>query len=340
MSERPLLRVVSPEPRELDRAAAWVEGWRGAADQADWCVAVEGALASGCTRGELEASAMTAAERRAIHLARQAERARAVLAQPDPAAGQELRERTRRLAILSLSAVAHLVAFAVLAWAVADLEPRPRPADHEHLFEARAVVPVEIEEPTPAPTKPEVVREPSEPAKERPEPPRRPSSPTPAEAEHDHRHTEQSEPAPYELEGFELSSEGELAAGAGGGEAWGRPGGRGVGSGAGGGPAEPEPSETPRSVKPDELASPRGGFVKPEYPLELERRGVEGTVLVKVWIDEHGHVIDVEVVRSSGHEALDHNALMAARRQDWVAATRGGRAVPSTRRYRINFTLD
>jgi protein TonB len=80
-------------------------------------------------------------------------------------------------------------------------------------------------------------------------------------------------------------------------------------------------------------------LLEPEYPPELERNGIEGSVLVKVWIDEHGHVIKAEVVESSGEESFDHNAIMTAQRQEWTAAIREGEGVASTRRYRVHFRL-
>jgi len=331
------LRVLPDPDSPRGRAEALAAAWARDAEQADWCVDAEVALAAGCTHanlGELGLGAMPAGERRAIHLTRQRIRAQAILAAAEPE--HEQRERARRWAIVIGSAVLHAVGFIVLATAVADLQPRSRPATHEHLFEARAIVPIEA--PVAAPEQPPATELSSQPEAAQPTPK---STPQPRQHKPAHDHAEPkaaaSESAPYELQGFELSSHGELAAGESGGESWGRPGGKGTGTGAHQHGDEQPPK--PAASKPDVPASPRGRLLEPEYPPELERKGVEGSVLVKVWIDEHGHVIKAEVVESSHEESFDHNALMAAQRQEWTPAVRGGEAVASTQRYRVHFRL-
>lgn len=319
----------SPEGRAEALAGAWARG----ADQADWCVDASMAVAAGCTSFDSGVATIPASERRAIHLARQGIRARAILAAAEPGAEHERRERVRRWAIVIGSVVLHAVGFVVLATAVADLQAKPRPATHEHLFEARAVVPIEPMPVSLAPTKAEAQLEETPVAARQPRPTPRPDRKPSKPAD-----TSSDEPAkssePYELRGFELSSEGELASGEHG-ERWG--GGGGSDSGSGSGAAE-APNE-PAASKPDVAASPRGRLLEPEYPPELERKGIAGSVLVKVWIDEHGHVIKAEVVESSGEESFDHNAVMTAQRQEWTAAVHDGEPVASTRRYRVHFRL-
>jgi hypothetical protein len=176
--------VDSAEPtRTQDEtlAAAWARG----ADQADWCVDASVTLAAGCVSADSGVTTMPASERRAIHLARQGVRARAILAAAEPGPAHERRERTRRWAIVIGSAVLHAVGFVVLATAVADLQPRPRPATHEHLFEARAVVPIE---PAPVSVAPvEEQAQPDEPPIAAPQPrspsrQRKPSAPADAQS--------------------------------------------------------------------------------------------------------------------------------------------------------------
>jgi TonB family protein len=333
---RAALRVVPDPDSPRGRAEALAAAWAGDAEQADWCVDAEPALAAGCSQSDSGVCAMPASERRAIHLTRQRIRAQAILATTEP--DQQRREQRRRLAIVIGSAVLHAIGFVVLATAVADLQPKQRPATHEHLFEARAVVPFEPAPAVPAPL--EVVDpQPVEQAQ-----PVVQAQPKRAKPTHDHAAdptpAQPSQPAAYELRGFELSSDGELAAGEPGGESWGRPGGKGTGSGSAGTGHHDHDHDQPRATaKPDKEASPSGGLLQPEYPPELERKGIEGSVIVKVWIDEHGHVIKAEVVESSHEESFDHNALMAAQRQEWSPAIRGGEPVASTRRYRMNFRL-
>jgi periplasmic protein TonB len=331
-----VLRLVPSElgePTKPGGSEIVTNAWARDAEQADWCVDAEPTLAAGCSGSDSGTSTMLASERRAIHMTRQRIRAQAILAAAEPGVEQERRDRARRLAIVIGSAVLHAVGFVALATAVADLQPRERPATHEHLFEARAVVP--IEPPPVSSPRPEAVEPQPQPVVQ----PQPKSSPQPKRSkpahEHAHEHAQTSEPAPYELRGFELSSQGELAAGEPGGESWGRRG----GTGAGGDRDAHEQATEPAASKPDEQAQPRGGLLEPEYPPELERKGIEGSVLVKVWIDEHGHVIKAEVVESSHEESFDHNALMAAQRQEWTPAIDGGEPVASTRRYRVHFRL-
>lgn len=49
------------------------------------------------------------------------------------------------------------------------------------------------------------------------------------------------------------------------------------------------------------------------YPLALQRRGVEGRVLLKLVLDEEGHVNETSVARTSGNADLDRLAVQAAR---------------------------
>lgn len=326
------LRVLPDPNSPQGRAEALASAWARGADQPDWCIDANAALAAGCTSSDSGVTTIPASERRAVHLARQGMRARAILAADEPGLEQQRRERSRRLAVVIGSAVVHAVGFIVLATAVADLRPKQRSGPHEHLFET-AVVPIEV----PLASEPIEVEPPAEPPpiarSPKPTPPRqRSKSSKPADAQPSEQPSEQAKPSsePYELHGFELSSEGTLPSGAG---SHGTHAGSHHRSHAEQGPPKPAAS------KPDVQAKPRGGLLVPEYPPQLERKGIEGSVLVKVWIDEHGHVIKAEVVESSGEEAFDHNAVMAAQRQEWTPAIRNGEEVATTQRYRVHFRL-
>jgi len=340
----PLRVLPSPDSPE-GRAELLAAAWASDAEQDDWCVDAGAALRAGCALwpglapGDSGVAAMPASERRAVHLTRQRIRAQAVLAAALPLPAAERRARVHRLAIFVGSGLLHLLGFVVLATAVADLQPSERPSTHEHLFEARAIIPIETIELEPASeTRAELAEDRAEPpvvAAPSQAKPDRASAPQQAPAE---PQAAPAEPAAYELSGFELSSEGELAAGDPGGRAWGQPGGSGAGPSKGAGSGSGSGGHGSHGpATPDVSANPRGGLLEPEYPAELERRGIEGSVLVKVWIDEHGHVIKAEVGKSSGHEAFDHNALMTAQRQAWSPALHAGEAVSSTRRYRVHF---
>lgn len=81
------------------------------------------------------------------------------------------------------------------------------------------------------------------------------------------------------------------------------------------------------------LASP-----PPPYPAEALRMGASGTVELEILVGVDGRALDVRIVRSSGHRALDQ----AARRTvllkwKFVPAMRDGHAVQSLGRVPIDF---
>ncbi len=57
------------------------------------------------------------------------------------------------------------------------------------------------------------------------------------------------------------------------------------------------------------------------YPRQLRNAGVEGTVLVRVFVDEQGAVQTTQVKESSGYELMDEAALEAANRMKFSPAT-------------------
>lgn len=82
-------------------------------------------------------------------------------------------------------------------------------------------------------------------------------------------------------------------------------------------PSEPPPPAPPtvagQSVDPmpiDELNEP------PPYPPRAIRLRQEGRVVLRVVVDERGHVLQCTMLRSSGFDMLDHAALEAVRA--WV----------------------
>jgi len=78
----------------------------------------------------------------------------------------------------------------------------------------------------------------------------------------------------------------------------------------------------------------------PAYPLTARRRGIEGTVLLRVEIHAHGHCQQVHVKRSSGHAVLDRAAVEAVRQWRFVPARRGNLAVTAAVEVPITFRLD
>jgi protein TonB len=62
----------------------------------------------------------------------------------------------------------------------------------------------------------------------------------------------------------------------------------------------------------------------PAYPRKARRLGYEGTVMLKVLINENGRVDDLTVLKSSGHPVLDRAALSAVRKWLFEPGTEGG----------------
>jgi protein TonB len=110
-----------------------------------------------------------------------------------------------------------------------------------------------------------------------------------------------------------------------------------------------EPAEIPPDAAPpvaaatpqvDAEPSPLpDGNEPPEYPFSARRRGLEGTVVVLLQIDAHGHVESASVEASSGSAALDDAALQRLREWTFAPARRGSVAVRSTHRETVVFRL-
>ncbi len=62
---------------------------------------------------------------------------------------------------------------------------------------------------------------------------------------------------------------------------------------------------------------------KPSYPNSLRRKGIEGTVKVKVYVSPNGRVDRATLYKSSGHSAMDRSALNAAKRWKYKPAYNG-----------------
>jgi protein TonB len=87
-------------------------------------------------------------------------------------------------------------------------------------------------------------------------------------------------------------------------------------------PAPPAPP-APAPVTP---ASATAGYLKnpaPEYPSLAQRRGWEGTVLLRVHVLASGKPGEIQIQKSSGRDALDEAALNAVKRWSFVPARQG-----------------
>jgi protein TonB len=87
-------------------------------------------------------------------------------------------------------------------------------------------------------------------------------------------------------------------------------------------------------------ADPHHPLSQPPYPAELIRGNIEGAVIVEVFVQPDGRVVDARIVKSSGYDAFDRNTLNEAKRK-WrlLPATQDGSAIPQWYRTRVVFKL-
>lgn len=84
-------------------------------------------------------------------------------------------------------------------------------------------------------------------------------------------------------------------------------------------PAPPAPAPvTPASANAAYLKNPA-----PEYPSLAQRRGWEGTVLLRVQVLASGKPGEIQIQKSSGRQQLDDAALAAVKRWSFVPAKQG-----------------
>ncbi|NWD90666.1 energy transducer TonB, partial [Pseudomonas sp. K5002] len=84
-------------------------------------------------------------------------------------------------------------------------------------------------------------------------------------------------------------------------------------------PAPPAPAPvTPASANAAYLKNPA-----PEYPSLAQRRGWEGTVLLRVHVLATGKPGEIQIQKSSGRQQLDEAALAAVKRWSFVPAKQG-----------------
>lgn len=97
-------------------------------------------------------------------------------------------------------------------------------------------------------------------------------------------------------------------------------------------PSGPVALATELSVACPERAPPR-------YPPSARRLGEEGTVMLRVELDEQGKVSMARVATSSGFARLDEAALAAVKTWRCTPAQRNGQAVSATARQPFKFVL-
>lgn len=93
-------------------------------------------------------------------------------------------------------------------------------------------------------------------------------------------------------------------------------------------PSGPAVAALPPDGGVTQTAVPRGGYqVRPSYPSNARRLGIQGTTLLSVFVAADGRVGDVVVKQSAGHPDLDQAAADAVKRWRFEPARRGSEAV-------------
>lgn len=106
-----------------------------------------------------------------------------------------------------------------------------------------------------------------------------------------------------------------------------------------GGPGSPAIPATQTSLPQDNAGRYNGpfgsasgpGFLHrewPSYPMPARRLGKEGRVILRLTIDETGHLQDIEVIKDAGY-GLTEAAIAAVRKSAFTPAKNGGRSVAS-----------
>jgi TonB family protein len=88
-------------------------------------------------------------------------------------------------------------------------------------------------------------------------------------------------------------------------------------------------SEMPRLIKE----------VKPRYPEEARRLGIEGSVVLLLEIDEKGNVVSAKVIKKMGY-GMDEEALKAAYALKFAPAMAGKTPVRAKIKYTFTFILE
>lgn len=108
------------------------------------------------------------------------------------------------------------------------------------------------------------------------------------------------------------------------------------------------PPATGDAQPPSAPAAPKSGTAaiaratpQPEYPPLSRRRGEEGTVTLRISVDDHGGVAHIEIVESSGFRRLDEAAVAGVRSWRFEPATEsGGAPIDSEVLWRVVFELE
>lgn len=108
-------------------------------------------------------------------------------------------------------------------------------------------------------------------------------------------------------------------------------------------PPAPEPVKESKPAAPvqmSELSVGCSNRPEPNYPAASRRMGEQGSVKLRVELDEEGHISSVKVVESSGHPRLDNAGVNTIKSWKCEAATRDGRPARAVATQVFDFKLE
>lgn len=102
---------------------------------------------------------------------------------------------------------------------------------------------------------------------------------------------------------------------------------------------EQEVSETQAAILKTKINKASMHTPKPRYPRMAIKRGIEGSVVVKILINEDGLPYDATVLKSSGFKVLDEAAVNTAMQWKFSPALVNGKPVKSQNHQPFVFSL-
>ncbi|MBL0010687.1 MAG: energy transducer TonB [Nitrosomonas sp.] len=103
--------------------------------------------------------------------------------------------------------------------------------------------------------------------------------------------------------------------------------------------APPTQMQTGPVTLSSELSVSCPKLTAPDYPAISRRMGEEGKLVLRVELDENGHIDDAKVINSSGYERLDAAALTAVKSWQCNPSLRNGQPVRAVALQPFNFVL-
>lgn len=104
--------------------------------------------------------------------------------------------------------------------------------------------------------------------------------------------------------------------------------------------APPPPSSSGQEFYVFDKAPKPKRIVQPEYPTFARNAGIEGTIVLKITVDEKGRVVRAVVLKSAAQGIFDQAAIKAAEQWIFDPAEQSGNPVKATITVPLEFVLN